>query len=299
MASEALPERRPTHPHLVLDQNVLRDQAVLVPRLEVACRHSVLLLITDMAFVEMTKSDQWESTTRRSMEILSGHPECVAVSHAVGPMMRKERDTGEPAADIIDHQLTARFRGFLSDVHAGSGRSWEHFCSKVPEAKPAAARQSLDHTRNKMIVEGMVAGWKRDLSSDTLRQVRNHCRDVIVQLLASESTTAMIRNGLEQNGYPKKTAAYLASVPSVSAHVTLCFAATALRWLEYGGLDSMPPDRVTNDLNDVDYVMIATFCSGVVSNETEVNELFTDVSGALDRRWARLREVAKTSTAAT
>ena len=290
MDCDAIPERRPTHPHLVLDQNVLRDESVLLPRVEAARKHGLLLLLPDMAIVEMTKSDQWESTTKRSLQILSGHPACVAVGQAVGPMMRQEKDSGEPVADIVDHELTPRFREFLGDVKTGTGPAWDYFCRKVPEAKPQAASQSLDHARNKGIVERMMNGWKEDLSNDKLKRVHNHDREAVAELLAGDRTIGMIRSGLESNGYSKERAAYLASVPSVSAHLTLCFAATALRWLEYGGLASMPNERVTNDLNDVDYVLIATFCAGVVSNEAEVNELFNDVTAALDRRWGGLRE---------
>jgi hypothetical protein len=297
--SGAIPERRPAHPHLVLDQNVLRDESVLLPQVEAATRNGILLLIPDIAFVEMTKSEQWASTTRRSLQILSRHPECVAASHAAGPMMRQERDIGEPLADIVDHELTVRFRKFLTDARTGSGPVWDYFTRKVPEVKPEAASQSFDHARNKATIERMMNGWKDGLSSDELRRLRNHDRALVAELLAGESAVRMIRSALESNGYAPKVAAYLASVPSVSAHLILCFIASALRWLEYGGLASTPGERVTNDVNDVDYVLIASFCAGVVSMEKEVNELFADVSVALDRRWRRMREILMRDTTST
>lgn len=190
----------------------------------------------------------------------------------------------------MDHELTVRFRGFLDDLRTGGGSSWKHFSDAVPQVRPQAANQSLNHRRNKTMVAGLVAGWKAGLSSDELRRLRSHSRALVAELLAGNVAIGMIRSGLENNGHDKTVAAYLASVPSVSAHLILCLAATALRWVEYGGLESTPDDRVTNDLNDLDYVLIATFCAGVLSKEAEVNELFGDVTAALDRRWDGLRD---------
>jgi hypothetical protein len=65
--------------HVVIDQNVFRDEVVLHPAIADVKASGDCILVTDMALAEMTKSEQWESTTKRSLKILAEDPTLVVI----------------------------------------------------------------------------------------------------------------------------------------------------------------------------------------------------------------------------
>lgn len=50
-----------------------------------------------------------------------------------------------------------------------------------------------------------------------------------------------------------------------------------LRWLGDGGFDNRTPEAVTNDELDDQYILAATFFSGLLSEERVVNEAYRDL----------------------
>jgi hypothetical protein len=51
-----------------------------------------------------------------------------------------------------------------------------------------------------------------------------------------------------------------------------------------GEIESVKPTKVTNDLFDHDYVLLATFFDGLVSNDKRANEAYSDLKYLLNIR---------------
>ena len=82
-------------PYIVLDQNVLRDEARIKKAIHlVPGGVQGGFLLPDVAIMEMLKSKEWEYTLRRSLEFLVSMQNRVFVSWGIGELLRKERELG-------------------------------------------------------------------------------------------------------------------------------------------------------------------------------------------------------------
>ena len=128
----------------------------------------------------------------------------------------------------------------------------------------------------------IVEACKHDLTKDELVRARREDEGFLRQLLASTSMTRTCRDALVDAGYDENRANRLAIEPSISSHEFLTFVSVALRWLN--GLDGAAEAKVTNDLADKDYVVIATFCRGIVTEETRVRQQFDRMIAVANER---------------
>jgi len=51
------------------------------------------------------------------------------------------------------------------------------------------------------------------------------------------------------------------------------FAAVALYWLAFGGLDQAVPAKATNDLHDVEYAILGSLSVGLLSNDKRLSTI--------------------------
>lgn len=271
--------------HVVLDQNVLRKDHRLVDALDDVRHRGELVILPDIALAEMMKSEQWETTTRRSLKLLSQRPSFVAVSRGVGPLMQTERDSGRPCADVIDHAMTKLFRELLDEIAKSNGRRLEQVKCRIDKARAFARAQHFSLDRNKTQVAEFVEDIKSDLSEEELASARAPNETAIRQLLSTDSMTRTCRQSLVTGGYQAECAAALAHQPSISSHEFLGWMSVGLRWLN--GLEMADPRKVTNDLVDKDYVVLATFCRDIVTMETNVQNLFERMRAVIAMRSSR------------
>jgi hypothetical protein len=52
-----------------------------------------------------------------------------------------------------------------------------------------------------------------------------------------------------------------------------------------GGIEALPPKKVTNDLVDVDYIVLGTLSCELHSKENRVKELYQNMGHVMDARW--------------
>lgn len=260
-------------PYVVVDQNVLRKEAELLPAFGRAIAVDGAILLPDVAMVEMTKGVNWESATRQSLRIMSRFPDRVVVAHGVGELLRRERDAGRPVIDLVDREVTESFRRLLRDLQGGAGPTLEGLLQAVPSHQQMAADQHLDHSKNKPSIERIVEQWKCIVTPEGRRHMAEGNVDLFRELLALDKTTEIIEGSLVGAGYPAEAAKILATSRSVTAHAFLCRAALGLRWFVMGGIESAKGTTITNDVVDMDYVIMGSFCAELLSKETKVREM--------------------------
>ncbi len=109
------------------------------------------LILPDIAMVEMTKSEEWESTLRASLRLLAEEPELVVPSRGVGELVRLEMETGSSAASqLVAPELVDALRGLLQELASREdGQYVSYLRAATDAAKKTAAIQYLDHNRNK------------------------------------------------------------------------------------------------------------------------------------------------------
>jgi len=268
--------------HIVVDQNVLRKESLLQPAIEQAKSNNEFIILTDIALAEMMKAEQWEYTTRRSLKILSELPEIVAVAAAIGPLMKLELDHGKACTDIVDGEVSSALRNLLDEFRTSDGPTLAHIKTAIDDARQLAGSQHFDHDRNKQRLAQVVRGCKESLSAEEIKAVRRGDEAKIQQFLAGWSMTRTCRDGLVGAGYPELLANQLATQPSVSGHEFYAMVSLALRWMD--SLDGAEAAKVTNDLADQDYIVTATFCRDIVSEENRVRQMYSRLKSVIDAR---------------
>ena len=88
--------------NLVLDPNVFRRPELLAPAIQNARSLAEYLVVPDIAFAEMTKSPEWQSTARASLRPLAEVSILVVVGRPIGPLMAEECLFGTPRTDVMD-----------------------------------------------------------------------------------------------------------------------------------------------------------------------------------------------------
>jgi hypothetical protein len=273
-------------PHLVVDQNMLRDAATLRAA-------SGPFVLPDVAIAELFKGDAWEYVAERSLQVLAASPSSVVVAHSVGHMLREEQRTSvlEP---IIDEVATSAFQDFLRQVANSPSAAFDRYRERIEGARTAAGGQHFDDVRNTDTVVNVRNAWLEELHENELRALRQRDGDIspiFVRLLSDGSMVRTVSDMLLNAGYSVNVAQQLAFFPSFTGALCTGLVALALQWIARGGLDGQTdPQVLTNDLADLDYLVMSMFCGGLLSRERKVLRLRPVLAEALGSAWRRNAE---------
>jgi hypothetical protein len=270
----------PRIPFAVIDQSCLRDSKAI----SAAIGEGRQILLPDTAFAEMTKGNVW--TLPKSLQVLAQYHDRIAVSHATGELMRREKQCGKPISDIVDYESTSSLQVSVREIAWADGLAMSALQKAVPAAKHAAASQQLNVERNRRILSRFVTFWKTRPSDYGLGTLRRGDDDSFRQLLGGTWMTQTIANGLVGAGYEASVAKHLAAEPSVCAHTCIAIAASGLNWVKEGGIDSLRDDRFNNELCDIDYLVAASFCEQLMTKDHKMAQLHEHICHIVDLRWA-------------
>lgn len=289
-----------TPKHFVVDQNVLRWEQHLQPVIDEAMGHGELILLPDIALGEMLKHPTaWEATLKSSFKILASQPDIVAVACCSGELLRREHATGQTCTDIIDEQATRALRALLRDLPAG-GPMLQRLRTTILAGQSLGQHQHFDNVKNRTLLHQLVGAWRSDLQPDDIKALRRDAsREATMHRLLSEpSTTLACAAALRGGGFCDDDAMMLAVQASVTAHNFLVIVALALRWLAYDGLGTAPDKMLTNDVADMEYVLIATFCRSLTTQENRVQEMDARMRAVIAERERDLNRVVAEISAA-
>lgn len=269
--------------HAIVDQNVLRDRAFVGRIIEQATARSELIVLTDLALAELWKHPTaWPESLRRSLEALSEVPSMVAVSFCRGFLLRGERESGRAVTDIINPKGTAFIRELLGKMHRGEH---VHFAiqASVCHAQGLAGRQHFDDAKNRNSLGATIRDWQSLLTRDGLALVRRE-PESMVEVIREYLRRGACEDALIGAGYPEATARSLARQPSASAHDFLCSVALALDWIAYGGFEQARITTITNDLSDMEYVLMSTLCRTLETKDARLARIRGNVMAVISQR---------------
>ena len=273
-------------PHTVVDQNKLRDCAILDP-------NNGPFLLPDVGVAELFKSDEWRYVVERSLAQIARRPDSASLAYSIGDIFREEMASGQ-LGELIDPVATAAFRSFLSNAAVSLSTAFDAYARSVSDARDLATTQHFDDVKNKLTVVDVRNAWLQELSESELKALRHAAgleSEVAHALLSDGSMLKTIAMMLQSAGYEQTIANNLAYFPSVTGAHCLALVALALQWISRGGLDSATKDKIlTNDLADIDYVVASLFCRGYLSTEKKMQALRVVLQRALDALWTRNAE---------
>lgn len=273
-------------PYCVVDQNRLRNAMVLAPE-------NGPFLLPDVAVAELFKSDAWRYVAERSLALISQTPDLVVLSHAVGAIFNDELATGH-LGDVIDPVGTATFREFLRRVAVDPAAAFSLYSSSIEAARVIGISQHFDGLRNKATVTNVRDAWLQELTKEQIRTLRGPDganSPLFLELVSDSSMLRTVTDMLCNAGYPTPIAQSLAFYPSFTGAHCVGLVALALQWIARGGLDGTTnEDVLTNDLADIDYVVLSIFCRSYASTERKMLSLRQTLLTALESGWRRNAE---------
>ena len=283
----------PDQPYIVIDQNKCRDK-VEVERLFSRCRiENLQLLLPDIAIYEFSKGINPYLTWRKSLEHLCTQPHLVVAGRSIDNMMNQEKRTGELTRDIVYHEVTPSLQQSLAELKTGEETRMNSALAVVAKIIDPERTLREQHASNKKVVTSIRDHWRKSIDESTLGKLRNQEHGVFAGILAELETASIVYHAAINDGCDNSTAVSITSGPSIYSHVVYALAALALDWLAQGGIESLEPEKITNDFHDLDYVVTATYCRSLETSDKRANRIYSGLRDGLERRLMLVRELPR------
>jgi hypothetical protein len=266
----------------VIDTNYLRR-----PDLATALQSAApgdRFVLSDTAVLETMKNAKWESTARRSFQIIAQHPQKIWLAKAPGDLLRAELATGQEMQDITDLPMSGGFRSLLQEIASGVvGPDMAYARSNAAAAQTTLAQQQQNHAAN---LQGLrfafddirssidIAGYRRIADPQQKKLVRLHRIKTLAQ--------ASIRKLADLEGKSAEPGNALANGRGILLRYQIGYYCLGFKWAVNNGLDSFPAERATNEIMDLDHALIATYFDAILTEEASVRELRQDILDVLN-----------------
>lgn len=266
----------------------MRDHDVLTSALGRCCRENLRLLIPDIAGFELSKGSEPFDTWQRSLEVLSGYSEFVSVSRKLPYMLDEERQTGQPCKRLAEDYAADKFREVLATLADGDQSSLHRVINgPVREKIPSSLPLWNDLVKDKQWITTVRDDLRSAMSDDTLKKLRRSPDSEMATWLSSGDGILYVYEKGMRPALDASQAIELTRTRSVYAAFVSGFVAIGLYWLAFGGLDSVAPERLSNDIADLDYAVTGSLSVGLLSKDTRLNTIYQSISVAANARCAR------------
>ena len=259
---------------LVVDQNCFR-----APELQshLAASPDNRAVVTDMAVFEMLKGKDPMLTAEKSLTILSDYPDQVRCTAGTGDLMRMELTQKTSVVSPLDDELTKRMQVLLREIARflkGERKSFPLDEAHITRERAIALLQRSDHDFHKGTLNGGVDVLRKRITPELQKQIRSGSLTKEVYEFAYQTGYIAFKNSVSKFDLSEEDIKRLYLDYCLTARNTIVYILSCMRWFEVGGAESMAAADITNDLHDVDYVVISSYFDGILSKEKRVNLLY-------------------------
>lgn len=269
--------RRSVHGQYVVDQNMMQR-----PELGRFIRSNpkAKYILPDTFLVEMCKSEKWEYTFRRNFaQFLPVVSQCF-MSLSVQEARDLELRYGHSCEQRLrPREFTKLVRGAIEGSQLPDGNETMH---RVKAAMDSVRQELLDNDLNRVVTKEDLLRRIEEVRSKLSKEDLQRCRDKSTGRLARAVISRNIGDGIYQAhmksiGAPFVLAERLKHQRSMCLRWCYMLAHNALAWAVEGGIESADEQHVLNDVLDQDYVLVASFFTGVLSLEHAVRNALVDL----------------------
>lgn len=263
----------------VVDSNYLRTED-LRRYLASSPRHFAVL--TDYAAMEAYKGNTL-SSIYRSMAVLAEYPKQVIVLKSTQLACGVRPRFCRMSSLLVDKSQTKEFSQFcrhLDSARGGDVSLQNQLLALGKEADVQMARISADAPR---LQEGFDAVTKIFTKAElmTIRSGEPLTSDILKKV---GSATLLLSANLFRD-HPETR-----NIPSAAAlrqtfifRYALCAVILALRWISVGGIHKARPEKVRNDMVDVNFAAYATYFDGLLTHDRKLLDIYFESRVFLSR----------------
>jgi len=256
----------------VVDTNFLQDEKL---RAYLSGSRQNYAVLTDYAAMEAYKGDTL-STIYRSMEIVAQYPNQVIVLRGTQAVCGLRTRTAGLQRRLIDKTQTREFGRYCRNLEAakrGNKFVQDQLLRLGREATAHMNRMLADATNFPDIFDGVAKtytnaeiGVLRTRAAYTPQMVDKLIRNIL--LLAAH----LFRDHPKVSKLPDAT-----ELPnSFIFRSSLCAHLLALSWISVGGARNIRPERMRNDLVDINFAAFATYFDGLLTADKKLKGIYQD-----------------------
>jgi hypothetical protein len=277
----------PRLPYIVIDQNKLRDATAITAVFDRCNRENLQALLPDGAGFEFSNVLQPFETWLRSLKCLCDRPELVSVSVKMTALLKRELTSGIGCGDVMDPIATAFLRSLLYDLRKNDlSRLRKLIDGPVRTLLPASSAAWSDSAKHKNWIRIARESLRAEMSPAMLSALRKRPHEELGQWMSSEHGIRFVFQGVKAQGFTDDAAVLLCSRPSISAAFISAMGILGLYWLAVGGLEDASPGKFTNDLHDVEYVILGSLSRDLVTSDKRLAAVADAVSRGSESRYA-------------
>ncbi|MGA3943927.1 hypothetical protein ACI2TU_22360 [Ralstonia nicotianae] len=268
----------------VVDLNML--QSVDLTNL-ISAEPQARFVLPDVAFVEMSKHEDWQLTMGLALNVFGGRTECIDMSLAVGEAMNKELSSGKLIS--INQLLPDDFRQFLRGLVS-------EFAENRPGPNQARMDQYFSEVRKDLLASDINAPSAKQRTLDLLQVWCDGVKPTLMKAIRKPNADrlfflSMVQVQAEEICRSLLTTSGL-STDEVSA--LMPFKPMCLRYLyaitrysllaakQGGGLQSMDAAKELNHQLDLDYGIVASYFDGLLTKDQRAKQAYDDLMEILN-----------------
>lgn len=258
----------------VVDSNFLQT-AELKNYLAKSSQNCVVL--TDYAAMEAYKGDTLVSIYR-SMEILAQHPKQVLVLKGTQAVCGLRGRSAGLQRRMIDVKQTRGFGGYCQDLHAakrGDSFFQEQLLRLGRDATAHMDRMLADAADMPNILDEVAETYTKS----ELRVIRTG------SAYTEEMIDKLIQNVLLLAGFLIRDHPRVTKWPNVKElpntfifRTALCGHLLSLRWIAVGGAKDIKPERMRNDMVDINFAAYATYFDGLLTADKKLSKIYEEAA---------------------
>lgn len=255
----------------ILDQNYLR----LAEFDEIINRPNVKIIIPEVAYYEMCKISNWESTIKASLRILSKHPHKVFTTYSNEEIDIIENTSFKPIKNIISKEHTKFTRQLLLEINKISPETLvAHMRTVLTD--DVLKKTSSFNTASKASLLKLINELKNQIGADYFLGLRNKkISDIDFLTTLRTQLPKSVRSHYLKMGVSKEKADSIMRRNPLFIRRAFLYVIIASDWIVKNGFNNVAEEKIANQFADNEYIISATYFHGeILSREKSMHLLF-------------------------
>lgn len=253
----------------VVDSNYLQDQRL---RDYLAKSEKHIVVVTDYLAMEAYKDNTFE-TIYRSMEILSVFPKQVIILKGTRSACGQSGRTAGLTRRLIDQSQTSNFPIFCRQLREAKNGDKEYQRSLLAHGREATAHMNwiLSDGADLPEVFEEIATHYTDPELRILRNGSQYTKEILDKCVHSILLVAAALFSKHPN--VQKLPSFDDLPNTFIFRFSLCAYLLSLNWIGVGGAKKVKPERLRNDIVDMNFAAYATYFDGLLTADKKLWEI--------------------------
>ncbi|MCA7969728.1 hypothetical protein LGM42_07445 [Burkholderia sp. AU39826] len=268
----------------VVDLNML--QSVDLANL-ISTEPQARFVLPDVAFVEMSKHEDWRLTMGLALNVFGGKTECIDMSLSVGEAMNEEFASGKPIATIqlLPDDFRQFLRGLVSELaEKRSGPNVARMDQNFSEIRRELLASDINASGAKQRALALVQVWLDGMKPILIKAIRKPNADKLFFLsLVQVNAEEFCRRLLTASGRSTdEVSALIQCKPMCLRYLYAITRHSLLAVKQGGGIQAMDAAKELNHQLDLDYGIVASYFDGILTKDRRAKEAYDDLMEILN-----------------